>query len=429
MQRNLPGREVINVFRFFVGIRLVVAVLTALAVLFRPIPRLLPFETSTAITLVEVVLLFIYLSLPWLQRRLGAWYLPVGLAVATLGPVLENWFLTRNVWMVSSQPGLIPAAFAQEISRQVMLAGQFQLAIMLLVPLILVSWLYSWRVTAGYVLALLIFDFVVVFLLNQADGLVMYHATVVVIMRTLVFLFFGYLINRLVADQKRQNAELAEANRRLAHFATTLEQLGISRERNRLAREFHDTLAHTLSAVAVQLEAASALKQSNPARADEMLDHSLAMTRDGLNETRRAIKALRAAPLEDLGLRMALESLARTASERYSWDLHLDLPDQVSGLSPEAEHSLYRIVEEALRNTGEHAQARRVDLSLRRLDGRMELTVQDDGRGFDEQAEAAGEHYGLRGMNERAAEIGATLAIDSYPGRGTRLSLMLEGQA
>ena len=69
-----------------------------------------------------------------------------------------------------------------------------------------------------------------------------------------------------MAGQKRQNAELAEANQRLASYATTLEQLAISRERNRLAREFHDTLAHTLSAVAVQLEAVSALQQSQPGK-------------------------------------------------------------------------------------------------------------------------------------------------------------------
>jgi signal transduction histidine kinase len=157
-----------------------------------------------------------------------------------------------------------------------------------------------------------------------------------------------------------------------------------------------------------------------------MLDHSLTMTRDGLNETRRAIQALRAAPLDDLGLRTALESLARASADRFGWGLSLELPEEISGISMEAEHCIYRIVEEALRNTGQHAGARRVELSLTRANGYVELTLHDDGRGFEYNPEALDDRYGLRGMLERAASIGAELEIVSRPGQGARLRMVLE---
>jgi two-component system sensor histidine kinase UhpB len=157
-----------------------------------------------------------------------------------------------------------------------------------------------------------------------------------------------------------------------------------------------------------------------------MLEQSLTITRSGLNETRRAIQALRAAPLEDLGLRTALETLARASAERYGWDLRLELPDEISGISMEAEHCIYRIVEEALRNTGQHAGARRLEMSLKRSNGSVELNLHDDGRGFEYDPAALDDRYGLRGMLERAASIGAVLEIDSRPGQGARLHMFLE---
>jgi signal transduction histidine kinase len=225
---------------------------------------------------------------------------------------------------------------------------------------------------------------------------------------------------------KNQNQQLAGANRRLASYATTLEQLATSRERNRLAREFHDTVAHTLSAVAVQLEAVHALLKDEPEQASAMLDQSLAVTRSGLNETRRAILSLRAAPLEDLGLRMALENLARSNAERYGWSLHLDLSGRLDNLSLEAEHSIYRMAEEGLRNAGLHAQARNVTLKLTRPNGKVEFIIQDDGQGFNYLPEDAEDHFGLRGMQERATAIGGALYVESQPGHGTRLDFVLE---
>jgi signal transduction histidine kinase len=426
MQQKLPDREVVTVLRIFIGIRLAIAIVSALTIYQRQGPRLAFFETSTLITLVETSLLLAYLWLPGLRNRLGNWHLPIGLAVATLGPIVENMFLLQNFFQVAILGPSPQPMVAVEIGQQVMVAGQFQLSILLLVPLILVSWLYSFRSTLFYVLGVALLDASVPLLIAGATYFSVFRIAGEIVMRSVIFVFLGFLINRLVTEQKRQNSELAEANRRLASYANTLEQLTVSHERNRLAREFHDTLAHTLSAVAVQLEGVSALQQTNPQKAGTMLEHSLMMTRDGLNETRRAIQALRAAPLEDLGLRTALESLARSSAERYGWELSLELPEEINEISMDAEHCIYRIVEEALRNAGQHAGARRLELSLTRSNGRVELNLHDDGHGFEFDLEALDDRYGLRGMLERAASIGAVLEIDSRPGQGAHLRMLLE---
>src|SRR5947208_742021 len=112
----------------------------------------------------------------------------------------------------------------------------------------------------------------------------------------------GLVLAWLIDRQREQRAALAEANRKLAQYAAATEQLATSQERNRLARELHDTLAHSLSGVTVQLEAVQALWELNPMEARRMLDQALQHTRGGLNEARRALQALRASPLEDLGL-------------------------------------------------------------------------------------------------------------------------------
>ena len=250
--------------------------------------------------------------------------------------------------------------------------------------------------------------------------------TGVVIFRTFTFLLIGYIVNRLATEQRRQNARLAEANRQLASYASTLEQLTISRERNRLAREFHDTVAHTLSAVAVQLEAVSALWKTNPAKAQAMLENSLAATRNGLKESRRAIQALRASPLEDLGLSLAVRNLARSVAERDGLDLELNVAEDLPMLSPDAEHSVYRVTEEALRNVTQHAQAKHVVVGLESHNHELVLTVKDDGQGFIEDPNDKDDHYGLKGMREYAEHIGASLNIQSQPTQGTTVQMRME---
>ena len=222
----------------------------------------------------------------------------------------------------------------------------------------------------------------------------------------------------------------------MQQYATTLEELSISRERNRLARELHDTLAHSLSALTVQLEAVSALWNTHPERARRLLDQASETARTGLAESRRALQALRASPLQDLGLILAVRELAEAAAKRSGAQLELSLPDRLDRCpSPIVEQGVYRIAQETLENVIRHAGARTIRVSLEQTSTEMTLAIADDGQGVNLDAlEIAGadadDRFGIRGMKERSALIGGRLEISSQAGQGTtvRLTAPIEGQ-
>jgi signal transduction histidine kinase len=242
----------------------------------------------------------------------------------------------------------------------------------------------------------------------------------------MLFPLAGFLVARVSRDQKSDRRELAEKNVELARYATTVEQLTISHERNRMARDLHDTLAHTLSAVSVQLEALNAQFDSDTTGARETLRRTRELTRNGLQEVRRALNALRASPLEDLGLAQAIRRQAESTAERSWMNLALDITDDLDGLRPEVEGGLYRITGEALYNAARHANAQHMTVSLLRDEHELQLTVSDDGIGFDPEARSGDGQYGIKGMNELAKLFSGRLITDSEPGVGTTVRLIVE---
>ena len=403
----------LSVFRLFTAIRLALALVGIGLGIAGIGPPGEIYEPSSWFSLVESGLLLAYLSWSWSQQRLGKWYFPIALGVATLGPVLAT---------IPTTLFFTPSA----ISLAQRLAGQWQTVLILLAPLILISWRYSFRIVVGYTMALVLLDFVSAFILPVSWTSLVRVLFLVALFRTLFYLLIGYAIHRLAAELREQNASLEQANRRLSNYALMTEQLSVSRERNRLARELHDTLAHTLSGMAVQLEAVETLWDSQPDQALQTIQTIHYQTRQGLGETRRAIQALRASPLEDFGLAMAIENLGRGLAERTGAEVSLDLqPIQVE-LTHEVEQSLYRVTEEALRNVEQHARATVVHLSLTETDGRICLSVEDDGGGFDPEMPAPEDRFGLLGMQERADAVGGILAVDSGVSHGTRLRFTLE---
>jgi signal transduction histidine kinase len=405
MKRTSLDTDVLPVFRLFIGGRLILAALSLLP----PILQSgLHFDSSGYIPVISVLdnlLLLFFLFWPWLRRRMGKAFLPFTLIFASVVPLLEN--------LASAALGRV-----DEVRFIRAMAGQWQLIIVLSIPLILVAWHYSLRVVTVYCLSLALVDVAGLFLVSIGDQRVIYTLPVVVF-RTLIFIFLGYVIGKLVST-------LRDQNRQLASYASTLEQLTISRERNRLAREFHDTVAHTLSAVAVQLEAVSALSKTDPERAQTMLDQSLVAIRSGLTETRRSIQSLRATPLEELGLARAIRNLVAGAAERYGLPVDLIIADDLPALGPDVEHSLYRITEEALRNVAQHAQATRVSLRLESTAQQVVLMIHDDGVGFDTARIERENRFGLRGMAEYADSVGAALKLASSAGKGTTVDVVVE---
>ena len=209
-----------------------------------------------------------------------------------------------------------------------------------------------------------------------------------------------------------------ERARLFAHSA----EYGAVEERNRLAREIHDTLAQGLAAIALQLETADALLEAgtNPERAREAIEASLSLIRANMEEARRSVLDLRAAPLEGKSLGQVLQALAKEASDQWGLETRFDATGADRPLSLRVETGLYRIAQEALTNIHRHANATRASIRLVATHDRVELVTEDDGRGFDPASVPKG-RYGLIGLNERAKLLGGALSVESRPGRGTRL--------
>jgi two-component system NarL family sensor kinase len=198
-------------------------------------------------------------------------------------------------------------------------------------------------------------------------------------------------------------------------------------ERNRLAREIHDTLAQGLAGLTMQLEVADALvgaERADSGRLGTTVRHALALARSTLEEARRSVLDLREAPLEGRTLHEALAVLARDAEAAApgvsiqtatSHGVDDTLPPAVAG-------GIYRVAQQAVANALQHAGARRIILRLTRHDGELHLRVEDDGTGFD-PAHVPADRFGLVGMRERAHLLGGTLTVESAPSSGTAIEV------
>lgn len=194
-------------------------------------------------------------------------------------------------------------------------------------------------------------------------------------------------------------------------------------ERTRIARELHDNLAQEMSGISVQLEVVARTMPPDASAARNHLDRARLQVRHGLAEARRYVWELRSPVLEDNDLPTALKETAR----RLTHDTEIQTQVEVNGsfrpLTRVVEDNLLRIGQEAMNNAVKHAQAQRISVNLVFDARRVQLSVRDDGRGFDNRAASNGQdgHFGLVGMRERAEQIGGTLSINSSPGSGTEV--------
>ncbi|MEU7785330.1 sensor histidine kinase [Amycolatopsis sp. NPDC049159] len=235
---------------------------------------------------------------------------------------------------------------------------------------------------------------------------------------TLVSVLFAAVITELLVREQRSRGELAVAHAKLRDYATQAERLATAQERNRVARDIHDGLGHSLTVVQMQVKAARAVLPTDPGKADEVLAKAQDQAENALAEVRRSVKALREprpAPLPD-----ALEALATEAG----------VPARltVSGAErplPEAHReALFRAAQEGLTNVRKHASAGRVDLLLDYAETSVRVSVRDDGVGSDDGAPAG---FGLLGLRERAENLGGKLDFTSAPGEGSALSMEVPG--
>ena len=247
-----PG--ILKTFRIFIGFRLLLF-LNSLLYLGIIIGWKMPFHLMILIWMVilETSLLFAYLSLPFLVVLFKQRYLPIAIIWATVGPMVQIYlgFLVSETDLIQQTTYFMaPLPF-----------------LTMFIPLVIGAWQYSRYYVLYFCGLTFLADFIFALLIFRIAPPSFLVIISVAFIRTILFLLIGNMITNLMKVQRKQRQQLTEANDRLARYAATVEQLTISRERNRMARELHDVMAHTMSGVAVELEGVRAMLTVKPEQA------------------------------------------------------------------------------------------------------------------------------------------------------------------
>jgi signal transduction histidine kinase len=225
-----------------------------------------------------------------------------------------------------------------------------------------------------------------------------------------------------ITERARESRELERSRRDLRRLSASMVQARED-ERRRIARELHDELGQRLTALKMELSSLGS-ETSGSTRAGR-IDAMIEMVDDTVATVRRIATELRPLMLDDLGLNAAIEWLADSWSRRMGVAVTLQLKAVEPALDDAVNIALYRMVQEALTNIARHAHATQVGIEIEQSASELQLTVTDNGIGFDEASIHREGSFGLAGMRERALMLGGQLAIGSSPGGGGRVSVRL----
>jgi NarL family two-component system sensor histidine kinase YdfH len=272
--------------------------------------------------------------------------------------------------------------------------------------------------TIIYYLVLSIFN---IFLFTNLNNAITWLSTSIPI-AIFVSLFVALYNRQNEAREQAQAlaADLEAANRQLSEYAAQVEDLSIANERQRMARELHDTLSQGLAGLILQLEAADAhLTNNHSNKARAIVTDAMEQARVTLADARNAIDDLRQSPVDDLDSALRLEISRFSNATGIPIIFHAD---QVPPLPDPVTETVIRSVTEALTNVANHAKAQNVEVNARMKDKSLLVTIQDDGQGFDASAIPSG-HYGILGIKERVRLVNGSFEIQSENGKGTQMKI------
>jgi len=232
-----------------------------------------------------------------------------------------------------------------------------------------------------------------------------------------VLAFVLLLVGAVLAEHESRT-KLITAHRRLRDYALQIENQAILQERNRIAREIHDSVGHYLTAQSIQLENTSLFLTQEPDKAANHLTKARNLGKEALANIRASVATLRKNPLQERSLKVILERLIT------DFKLNTDITitsnfDLVSPLATDVTTAIYRIVQEALTNITKHSQATMVDLSLQETAGKIQLAIKDNGCGFNPTENTTG--FGLQGMQERTEALNGNFMVISEFGKGCQI--------
>ena len=248
-----------------------------------------------------------------------------------------------------------------------------------------------------------------------------------VLLFSLTLVFALLLINALLSErQSRAELEIAHQQleatyTQLRHYASRIEDQATLQERNRIAREIHDGLGHTLAAQTIQINNALLFWQPDPEQSLTFLKQAKQLGAEAFLEVRKSVSMLRSNPLQEKLLPVALEKLLTDFQQMTGTAVTSNF--QVSSVLPtEVNITVFRIVQESLTNISKHAHAQAVTVELQQT-GVLHLTITDNGQGFNPTQNTTG--FGLQGMRERAIVLGGQFVVQSQPGRGCSILVSL----
>lgn len=217
--------------------------------------------------------------------------------------------------------------------------------------------------------------------------------------------------------------ELETKNQQLREFAMQVEELAITKERNRMAREIHDGLGHYLTTIYMQIQAARAVSKVDPQKTQEAMVTAQNLTQEALKDVRQSVSALRDMPGDTFSLQDELEKMLK-GCEGAGLTPEMKVLGSPRLLSPQAVFTMYRAVQEGINNTCKHAHATHISVVLDYTqNNKVRLTIQDDGIG----AEQLDGGFGLLGMRERVHMLNGDISVNTEPGNGFRVDMSVPG--
>ncbi|AFY55576.1 signal transduction histidine kinase [Rivularia sp. PCC 7116] len=233
-------------------------------------------------------------------------------------------------------------------------------------------------------------------------------------------LVFVLLLMNAVLSERQSRDKLTAANEKLRKYALKIENQATLEERNRIAREIHDSLGHSLTALNLQLETATKLLNNNPEKATDFLIRAKELGSQALKDVRESVSAMRSNPLQEQSLETSIDILVQNfhhstnIKPNYHINLFYSLPRDVST-------AIYRIIQESLTNISKYAEATEVNLQITTTATKLHLMIQDNGNGFDISQNTTG--FGLQSMRDRTLALEGDFNIESIPGGGTKITV------
>lgn len=221
----------------------------------------------------------------------------------------------------------------------------------------------------------------------------------------------------IVEELKRTTLELYEKNQRM-------EEVRLMRERNRIAREIHDTLGHTLTGAIIQLEAAKKMIPVDQDKAVQIIERTQEVTREGFADVKRAIRALRPILIEESSLQEALHALTERVQTEYGVTVNLEM-DEALVLEDKRKIALYRMMQEGITNSMRHGEASKIQIGIQQKQNSVRLVLEDDGIGCSHVVEG----YGLKGIRERVEQLNGEMVVKSAPKKGFMIMICIPQHA